>query len=221
MVNFSKEEIKVLIPLRGGSKGIKRKNLKLFNNKPLFTWVTQAAINAKLDVYISTEDIEIKNTSIKLFPNVTIQDRPKELATDTASTEKVISFFLDKFKCKHIMLLQVTSPLTSTDDIISAINLYKKGNFKPLISVCRKHDFIWDQNGYPINYDPLARPRRQDWSGNLVENGAIYIFKANQFKKYGSRCTPPCTLYEMNSEKSFEIDTDLDWLVLEEIIKFL
>ena len=221
MKNFSNEEIKVLIPLRGGSKGIKRKNLKLLKNKPLFYWVTQAALNAKLDVYISTEDIEIKIESKKLFPNVTIQNRPEVLATDEASTEEVISFFIDKFKCKHIMLLQATSPLTSTEDIISAIKLYEKGNFKPLLSVYRRHDFIWDEDGYPINYDPLDRPRRQDWSGNFVENGAIYLFKANEFKNFGSRCSPPCTLYEMKPEKSFEIDTNLDWLIIEEIIKNL
>lgn len=218
MVDSKNEGIKVLIPLRGGSKGIKRKNLKLLKNKPLFYWVTQAAINAQLEVYISSEDDEIKNATKKLFPNVTLQDRPKELSTDNASTEEVISHFISENRCKHIMLLQATSPLTSTEDIISSINLYKEGNYRPLVSVCRKHDFIWDDKGYPCNYDPSARPRRQDWSGNLVENGAIYLFQATEFEKNGSRCSPPCTLYEMNYEKSFEIDTHLDWLIMEEII---
>ena len=78
---------------------------------------------------------------------------------------------------------------------------------------------IWDKKGYPINYNPSSRPRRQDWSGNLVENGAIYLFQASEFKKNGSRCSPPCTLYEMNYEKSYETDTNLDWLIMEEIIK--
>ncbi len=98
---------KVLIPLRGGSKGIRKKNLKLFKNKPLYTWCTGAAIQADLEVIISTECNEIKNSIKHFFPNLEIQDRPLELATDQSSTEDVIDFFYKK------LLLRKYNPFTS------------------------------------------------------------------------------------------------------------
>ena len=211
------KDLIVLIPLRGGSKGIKRKNLKLFRRYPLFTWVTRAALNANLNVVISTEDKEIKDSIKRYFPLVKIQDRPEHLAEDNSSTEEVISYFLEEFTCEHIMLLQATSPLTSTEDIISSIELYLSSNCRPLVSGTRQFDFVWKDNGYPFNYDPLFRPRRQDWEGSFVENGAIYIFQAKDFKNNISRCKPPCTLFEMSPNKSLELDSQSDWKILEEM----
>ncbi len=218
MENFY-ENIKVLVPLRGGSKGIKNKNLKNFLKKPLFSWVINAALEINLKVYVSTEDKKIKKEVKNIFPKVNIQDRPESLASDNSSTEDVIGFFIDNYQCDHIILLQATSPLTRSLDIASAINLYFKNKCKPLISGTRQHNFIWDDNGKAINYNPSQRPRRQDWKGTFVENGAIYIFKAKDFLEFKTRCKEPCTLFEMNLLSSIELDNEKDWKLLEFLAK--
>ena len=199
-----------LIPLRGGSKGIPRKNLKKINGKPLFYYVAQASLSAGLKTVISTEDSEIKKQSLKLFNNIIVIDRPNIYAQGNSSTEDVIEHYLSvDRKVENIILLQATSPITSANDIQKSIKLFEKNNYKPLVSVVNCHSFIWSKDGKPQNYEPLKRPRRQDWDGYYVENGAIYIFTRRHFENNRCRCSNKSTLYEMKSNSIFEID-DLD-----------
>tara|TARA_A100001011_G_C13972841_1_gene699968 strand:+ start:49 stop:723 length:675 start_codon:yes stop_codon:yes gene_type:complete len=216
---YSNSNIKVLVPLRGGSKGIKKKNLKYFLDKPLCFWVIQAALEINLKVYISTENKEIKEKVKNAYPKVIIQNRPNEFASDNSSTEDVINFFIEGNKCDHIILLQATSPLTTSKNISSALDLYFEKGCKPLLSGTRQHIFAWSNDGNPMNYNPNKRPRRQDWEGTFIENGAIYIFKAKDFLKVKSRCKVPCTLFEMDYLNSFELDSKSDWHLLEYLVK--
>jgi len=213
------EEFKVIIPLRGGSKGIPRKNIKLFLGRPLFTWTVNAALGNNLHVIVSSEDDEICDSVKKFSKKVDILKRPNHLARDESSTEDVINHFVENFKSKYIILLQATSPFTTSELLLSAINLFIEKNKKPLVSGTKSFDFYWSRMGYPINYDSLKRPRRQDWDGNFVENGAIYIFKSSDFLNKFSRCPPPCTLFEMPRIHSIELDNLDDWIMAEEIAK--
>lgn len=165
---------------------------------------------------ISTEDCAIKSMVRKYTPSAIILDRPDELASDTATTESVIEHAFDNIDCEHMLLLQATSPLTRGHEISEAISAYVQGALKPLISGTRQHQFLWDNLGFPINYNPYLRPRRQDWDGSFVENGAIYIFSQSDFRKTQCRSSSPCTLFSMNPEHSIELDTLDDWALLEE-----
>lgn len=214
------EEYAILIPLRGGSKGIPKKNIYIINKLPLFAYVAKSAIETGCSTYISTEDNEIKNQCHKLFQKIKIVDRPKKLALDNSSTEEVIEHFIEENQqFKHIILLQATSPLTTTIDINKAINLYIKNRFRALVSVVKEHSFYWDKEGQPINYDPFNRPRRQDWDGAYKENGAIYIFSAEHFSKTKCRADYQCTLFEMDSKTTIEIDSKNDLELIEYILK--
>ena len=205
------DDFVTLIPLRGGSKGIRRKNLKNINKKPLLYYVIRASLDAGIRTVISTEDSEIKTVCQSLFQKINVIDRPEELARDNSSTEDVIEHFLQIDSIvNNIILLQATSPLTSSNDIKKAINLYKANSNKSLLSVTQSHQFIWDKSGRPTNYDPMNRPRRQDWDGYYQENGAIYIFSRNQFLKHKCRSSKECTLYKMNINAMFEIDDEDD-----------
>ena len=153
------------------------------------------------------------------FPKVIVQERPKELASDHSSTEDVIHYFIDNNDCDHIILLQATSPLTRSHQIISALDLYFKNDCRPLVSGTRQHCFLWNNDGNPINYRPTNRPRRQDWEGTFVENGAIYIFKKQEFLDFKTRCKEPCTLFEMDYLTSIELDSKSDWNLLEYLVK--
>ena len=94
----------------------------------------------------------------------------------------MIQHFLSIEKTANdIILLQATSPLTNKEDIQKSIRLYEENNKKTLISVVHNHSFTWSNKGNPMNYDPQHRPRRQDWDGYYIENGAIYIFSRKDF----------------------------------------
>tara|TARA_Y100001968_G_scaffold288085_1_gene290052 strand:- start:93 stop:782 length:690 start_codon:yes stop_codon:yes gene_type:complete len=219
-LNINQEEFVTLIPLRGGSKGIPRKNLKNLCGKPLFTYVVEASINSGLKTFISSEDNEIKEICKNLFKDLIIINRPNEIARDTSSTEEVIEHFLEvEKKCQHIILLQATSPLTTNDDINNAIKQYILNHKRPLISVVTEHSFIWDNNGKPLNYNPFKRPRRQDWDGINKENGAIYIFSRDHFKKHKCRANKQVTLFRMQNKTKYEIDELEDFKILSAILK--
>ena len=193
------EEFASLIPLRGGSKGIPKKNTVLLREKPLFWYVTNASINVGLKTYISTESKEIKSLSQKNFKSISVIDRPDQYAQDHSTTEEVINHFLKSINVpKHIVLLQATSPLTSSLDIKKSIQQYVDNDFIPLVSVVHEHSFYWNKEGRPINYNPIQRPRRQDWDGLYKENGAIYIFSRTHFEKYKCRAAGKSNLYEMS-----------------------
>ena len=205
-----------LLPLRGGSRGIPGKNIRPFLGHPLFSWCARAALQAGLKLVISSDSDEILACAREHTPDAILLKRPAELATDTASTEAVIRHALGNFSCDHLLLLQATSPLTTSRHLKEAIAAYQQGGFRPLVSGTRQHNFYWSDDGIPQNYDPLERPRRQDWKGSFVENGAFYIFSRVDFERTLSRCPPPCTLFTMSIDHSIEIDTIHDWNRLEQ-----
>jgi N-acylneuraminate cytidylyltransferase len=204
-----------LLPLRGGSRGIPGKNLRLFLDQPLFAWSANAALDAGLNLVISTDDDDIRASVRTHAPGAVLLDRPASLASDTASTDSVIAHALEKIPCEHMLLLQATSPLTTSQHLRDAVAAYHKGACRPLVSGTLQHHFLWNDNGEPINYDPCNRPRRQDWKGSFVENGAFYIFSRADFELTQSRCSPPCTLFPMGSIHAIELDTPDDWHLLE------
>ena len=209
-----------LIPLRGGSKGIPRKNLICINGEPLFSYVVRASLEANVRTIVSTEDEEIKITCKTKFPDVEIIDRPENLAEDSTTTEEVIEHFLkvDTIS-KHILLLQATSPLTTSENILDSIKLYKSCQHQPLVSVVKTHAFMWNDSGNPVNYDPFNRPRRQDWLGQFQENGAIYIFSREHFSKNKCRASRKCSLFEMKTETLIEIDEVEDAKIVSYLLK--
>ena len=210
-----------LLPLRGGSKGIPGKNIRPFLGRPLFSWCASAAIDAGLKLCVSTEDHLIREAVLLHTPKAEIIKRPAHLSSDHASTEAVIDHALSHIDCEHILLLQATSPLTTRKNIQEAIIMYHKNDCRPLISGTRQHSFCWSDDGIPFNYSPISRPRRQDWPGTFKENGAFYIFSRASFLDSSCRCPPPCTLFEMDSHHSIELDTVEDWLKLEAIARNL
>jgi len=120
----------------------------------------------------------------------------------------------------NMVLLQATSPLTSTTHIDEAVKIYIDAAADSLVSVVRTHRFIWIQDGEfvnPVNYDYKSRPRRQDWNGQLVENGAIYITKRRLLLKSKSRISGNIIPYIMPDYTYYEIDEPSDWIILEKI----
>lgn len=214
------------IPARGGSKSIPLKNIKIIADKPLIYWSISAAENcSNIDkIYVSTDSEEIKEVVKSFnFPKVVIVNRSARTATDTASTESAMLEFANKHVFDHIVLMQATSPLTTSEDLNNAINKYFSNNYDSLFSVVRQKKFIWEinNNGYaqPKNYNYFSRPRRQDFSGFLVENGAFYICSRKNLLTYKNRLCGKIGVYEMDGSSYYELDEKEDWTIMEGLLK--
>lgn len=207
-----------IIPARGGSKGIPRKNLVNFSGKPLMQWSIDAALKSKYitDVVVSSDDDEILNLA-QLNEEVIVIKRPKELAQDNSKTAPVLTHVLESLKevkFDYLILLQPTSPLRTAKDIDLAFEKLLNSEATSLISVCElEHhpfkSFKVDEKGYlqgVINNDYPFYPR-QSLPKAYRANGAIYIIKVNNFIKDKRLLTNKATYFEMSIEASLDIDT--------------
>ncbi|MFI5351162.1 MAG: cytidylyltransferase domain-containing protein [Elusimicrobiota bacterium] len=215
-------ETVALVPLRGGSKSIPRKNVKPLAGKPLCFWTIAAALDSECfsAVCVSTEDAGIKGTVADLFGGrVEIVDRPARLAADDTSTEAVMLHFAESRDFDALCTIQATSPLTRPEDFRAARDRFSAGGFDSLLTVCEFKRFLWDESGRALNYDPARRPRRQEFKGCLIENGAFYWTKRETLLSSRNRLGGRIGLHVMAPETAHEIDEPLDWLVVEQLLK--
>lgn len=213
------------IPLRGGSKSIPLKNVKLMAGKPLAYWAIKAAVDCKAidKVVISTDSKEIL-TALEFIdsPKLLFYERSAENASDTASTEGAMWEFFKNNVCKEIILIQATSPLISFQDLDAALCSYHEGKVDSLLSLVRIKRFFWDTKASgeanPVNYDFKRRPRRQEFAGQLVENGAFYITRYSDFAQSKCRLNGKIGFYEMDEDSFVEIDEPSDWEIVENLL---
>jgi N-acylneuraminate cytidylyltransferase len=212
------------IPVRGGSKSIPLKNIKSFCGKPLVYWSINALQTAShIDkIIIATDSKEIEEAVLQFgFSKVEIYHRSKENAGDTASTESVMLEYLSQSQHADediFILVQATSPLMQTADINEALDKFNHSDYDSMLSVVRYKRFFWNADGTPKNYDFNKRPRRQDFEGELMENGAFYINAIKNIVKNKNRLSGKVGLYEMPEFTSFEIDEPDDWVIAEQLM---
>jgi len=214
-----------IIPLRKGSKSIKNKNRRKLLGRPLFTWVLWEALKSKLDeVYIFTDDkniIEYVKNEYKYNQKCKVIERSDESATDEASTELALKEYVQKINNNYdiLCLLQATSPLTTTEDINKVLHKILNDNLDSALTVVEFKRFIWSKDGYPLNYDYNNRPRRQEFEGLLVENGAIYATTKEQFEKTGIRIGGNIGIIKMPEDTFTELDEKRDWIIVEKLLE--
>jgi N-acylneuraminate cytidylyltransferase len=215
----------VFIPLRGGSKSIPLKNIKCFCGKPLAYWSLLALQNAaKVDeIVVATDSEEIKKTITAFgFDKVTIYNRSVENATDTASTESVMLEYIWQTTLSEndiFILVQATSPLSESKHFDEALAIYSQGNFDSMLTCVRNYRFFWNDDGASKNYDHRQRPRRQDFQGIWMENGAFYINTVKNILESRNRLSGKIGVYEMPGYTAFELDDPDDWFVMEYLMK--
>lgn len=214
------------IPVRGGSKSIPLKNIKIFNGKPLVYWTIKAAQDCVgIDkIYIATDSEQIKACVSQFsFPKVEVISRSPDSATDTAATELAMLEFASKYDFDTIVLIQATSPLLTEKDLDRGMEVYREPGVDSVLSVVRQKRFCWGQSGegyvQPLNYDYRERPRRQEFEGFLVENGAFYITGRKGLLDSGCRLSGQIKAVEMSEDTYYEIDEPGDWLILEKLMR--
>lgn len=213
------------IPVRGGSKSIHLKNIKTLNGKPLVYWTAKAANNAECidKVVIATDSNEISSV-VKSFnlAKVVLYDRDTENAQDTSSTESVMLEYINKSNLDNLdnfFLIQATSPLLKSKHIEEMFQKMKLDKADSALSCVRNKRFYWSEEGKPLNYDYQARPRRQDFKGLMMENGACYINSVGNVKRDRNRLSGKISVYEMPEYTAVEIDEPDDFLLIEKLME--
>ena len=216
-----------LIPARGGSKGIPRKNVRPLAGKPLVAHTIEHALQARLvnRVIVSTDDDEIADVSKQYGAEVIW--RPAELSGDDASSESALVHAVDfleeteGYRPDLVAFLQSTAPVRRNQDIDRAIQTLRDEGADSLLSVVPFHLFIWRsvaRQARAVDYDYRRRPRRQDRAQEYMENGSIYVFKPGVLRQFNNRLGGKITLYEMDSWSSVDINTMRDLELCEWIV---
>lgn len=225
-------EFKIIgvIPARGGSKSIPRKNIKILQGKPLVAYTIEEAKKSKYltHLVVTTEDEEIKNISLKYGAEVPFF-RPEELATDDALAIPTVQhavITLEKIKnikYDYIIMLQPTAPLRKTEDIDKALAMLIEADADGVISVVDVDNWHpmkmkkFDENSYLIDYQapPVENPPRQILPKVYMVNGAIYATKRDIFMEKNTFKGKKCLGYIMPPDRSVNIDTEIDFLIAE------
>ena len=201
----------LIIPARGGSKGISRKNLKTVNGISLVERSLRTALKSKVDqIIVSTDDKEISEIVVKY--GVTLHNRSVENSGDSASTESVILEVIETFESNWpsnstVGFIQVTSPFILPETINKCFDLAENGYSS--FSAKSFHGFIWENETKwkPINHPFDFRPRIQDVKQKVMETGAIYTFPLTKFKEKKYRFCSEVMPVLVNPITSLEVDT--------------
>lgn len=219
------KDVIAFLPARCGSKSIPWKNIKKLAGKPLLYWNLLALESSKSvdEVVLATDCLEIKEICEGFgFEKTRVFMRDPQNASDTASTESVMLEFIEKEQLSDqqiFVLVQVTSPFTQSNDFDRALDLYRQQDYDSLLTCARLKRFFWSEEGKAINYDYSQRPRRQDFAGSLMENGAFYINTVANIKAHQNRLSGKIGVYEMPDYTGLELDEEEDWLLAEHLLK--
>lgn len=225
---YRDSKILAVIPARGGSKGVPRKNIRQVHGKPLLAWTAEAALASKYldEVVLSSEDAQILETGKSLGLSVPYV-RPQELAEDTTTAVEVALDVISNVRgYDHILLLQPTSPLRTTKDIDTCIQSCLDSGSPSCVSVAEpdKSPFWMYTVGDNGTLEPLLDPchrnkRRQDLPPVYVPNGALYLSRIDAFLASHSFITADTIPYCMPKIRSLDLDTEQDFAMLEFLLK--
>ena len=217
---FKNKTFLAIIPARGGSKRLPRKNILNLCGKPLISWSIEAGLKSKYidKVVVSSDDTEILNISNEL--KVQVIKRPDELASDTSTSFDAVKHAIDNLESyEYILLLQPTSPLRNENHIDKAIEFLEEKNADAVVSVCEmNHNLLWSNTlddslsmeGFIS--DNLLSNRSKDLKKRYRLNGAIYLCKTDKLLKEKSFFLKKNIFaYVMNSNNSIDIDTKEDF----------
>ena len=206
-------KIVTIIPARGGSKGIKNKNLIEVSGQPLISYVVNESLKSKTDeTWVSSDSNEILNYANTLGAK-TIK-RPPEISDDLAISESTLLHFADNVGFDSLVFIQATSPLLISEDINRGIKMLK--DYDSVVSVTENNQLLWSNNK-PM-YEISNRKRRQDSPKSYLETGGIFITKKSGLIKSRNRLNGKIGLLKIPKIRSFDIDTVEDLDVVEVIL---
>lgn len=227
------DKILAIIPARSGSKGLKDKNIKGLNGKPMIAYTIEAAIKSSIfeDIIVSTDSKNYAEIALKYGAYVPFL-RSKELSSETASSKDVILDVINKMIAKgskydYFMLLQPTSPLRTSMNIKEAYKLLLEKKANAVVSVCEvEHSFFLSNTlDETLSLDDLTNNvkdiRRQDLPKYFKINGAIYLVKVDYFIEFRNFYQENSFAYVMGKDESIDVDNVIDFKLAEVLLKEL
>lgn len=219
-----------IIPARGGSRGIPRKNIRLFCGVPLIVHTIRAAQAAPTvdGVLVSTDDEEIAGVAREAGAEVVM--RPAAISGDEAGSESALTHALESLSGQGAALpevtvfLQCTAPLMRPEDIEGCVRLIREGGADSAFVAAPFHYFVWKDEGEGatgVNHDPAERLRRQDREPEFIEAGSVYAMRTGEFLKRGHRFFGKIRFHEIPSDRVVEIDDEGDWCRAEILMKMM
>ena len=230
-----KPTIVTIIPARGGSKGVPRKNIRIVNGKPLVGYTIEAALKSGVveRVIVSTDDAEIAEVAIRCGAEAV--DRPKELAGDKVTLEPVLKHALayleerERYAPDYVSCIQPTSPLLKPETIRECVDKVLNRGYDSCITAFVPHTYTWawmpvlDEFGNEVAFEPevpvMQRVVRQDMPKVYREQGAFYVTKTSLFKEIGHRWGGKMAIVEMTDEDSVQVDSEDQLWLIEQMLK--
>lgn len=216
-----------VVPARGGSRGVPRKNLRLLGGEPLVVRAirTLRSVDGVDQVVVTTDDTEIACAARSAGARTI--DRPPELASDTASSESALLHALDHLEsCGRLpdvlVFAQATSPFIDADRLAEAVRLVRDGVHDVAFSVVRTHVHLWRHGEHGpegVNHDLRRRLRRQDMEPQLQETGAFYVMRTEGFRRHRHRFFGSITMVEVDPADAIEIDSEQDLRLAGELVR--
>jgi len=207
-----------IIPARGGSKGVHKKNLHILNGKPLLYYSIAAAKSTMLidEVYVSSDDDEILEYA-QSIGSKTIK-RPESISTDTASSETALLHFAENIEFDNLIFLQATSPLMKPSILNEALEIFLGGDYDSIVSVFEDHGFWWRYDE-PL-YNPMDRHMRQENTNKKYkESGMFYITSKKDLLASRCRFSGKSHSFVHSKIVGYDIDDLDDFKIVESIME--
>lgn len=214
-------KLMALLPMKGHSERVPNKNMRDFNDRPLYHAIMHTLLKSKYieKVVINTDSEIITEDAKKNFgESVIIIDRPKEIQGGDVSMNVIINYDLSKVNGDHFLQTHSTNPLLRVETLDKAIETYFENleKYDSLFSVTRVQTRFYDKNANPINHNPKELLRTQDLEPLYEENSNFYIFSKESFKNAGNRrigLKPQ--IFEVNKLEAVDIDEPEDFILAE------
>ena len=213
------------IPVRKNSKEVPGKNMKKLNGVPLISYVINAIIHSgvKGEIWVATDWRKLSHYINRTYENkVVVYHRDPKNAQDTSPTIDVVLEFLTKHtfdKDDNFILLQATSPFTSSLEIQKLNDILNYCQYDSIISCCRMKRFRWNEDGTSLDYDLIHKPRRQEHKGFLIESGSFYVSKVGEILETNQLVSGKIYPFEVSPDSFIEIDSLVDWKIAEVVVK--
>lgn len=212
------------IPIRKGSKGVPGKNMKILGGKPLVCWVLDSIIasNTADEIWVATDDDGAERYLSDRYPAVRVFRRSESSATDTSPVIEVVLEFISAVKPSlddWLILAQATSPFTPPEDFVELCSCFDEC-YESHVSCARIKRYLWHESGYPLGYNLNSKPRRQDYSGILIETGSFYASCIKDIVQTRQLLSGRINIIETSQFPNCNIDIDeiVDWSFAESII---
>lgn len=215
--------VTALVPMRHHSQRVPQKNYRLLDGKPLYQHIltTLLAVPEITRIVVDTDSPVIVAGITEFFPAVEVIERPEELRADDVSMNTILQYDISRAPSDFYLQTHSTNPLLRAETLSKAIQTFLSAypQRDSLFSVTRLQTRLYDRHGKAINHDPRVLIQTQDLPPVYKENSCLYLFSADTLAKQGTRIGETPILFETEPEESWDIDEEIDFKLVELMIK--